>query len=531
MSKYLRLQNGSDVRGVALEGVDGEPVTLTEECAEAIAKAFCVWLIGRTGQTRVRVAIGHDSRLSAPALSKAVERGVLSTGHDALLLGLATTPSTFNLLHDEDFYPLPVHGSIMITASHLPFHRNGLKFFWKKGGLGREDVTEILRLAETYRFSEGVYGKSEERPYLDRYAQTLVHKVREACGCETPLSGKKIVVDAGNGAGGFFADKVLVPLGANVDGSQFLEPDGRFPNHMPNPENAEAMRSVCEAVKAAHADMGIIFDTDVDRAAAVDKNGNEINRNRLIALISAILLQERAGTIVTDSVTSDGLTKFIEARGGRHHRFKRGYKNVIDEACRLNESGEYAPLAIETSGHAALKENRFLDDGAYLIVRLLIATAQAAKDGKELSDLIADLEEPLESAEIRIKILTDDFQATGKKVLAAFEESIARSRCASVAPHNYEGCRVNYDKKHGDGWALLRMSLHDPVIPINIESQSKYGVFAVAKSLYYFLREYPELDIRSLQTYMETTRAKLLNEVRTHAKEIGCAFLWKGKNE
>ena len=139
------------------------------------------------------------------------------------------------------------------------------------------------------------------------------------------------MVDAGNGAGGFYVDRVLKPLGADTTGSQFLDPDGTFPNHVPNPENKEAMEAICQAVIAHQADLGIIFDTDVDRAAAVDHQGNELNRNRMIALISAIVLQEHPGsTIVTDSITSDGLTQFIEQQlGGKHHRFRRGYKNVI----------------------------------------------------------------------------------------------------------------------------------------------------------------------------------------------------------
>lgn len=113
-------------------------------------------------------------------------------------------------------------------------------------------------------------------------------------GKDKPLAGKKIIVDAGNGAGGFYVDKVLVPLGADTEGSRFLEPDGNFPNHIPNPENERAMEAICEQVKKSGADLGIIFDTDVDRAGAVDDTGAEINRNRLIALVSAILLSERA---------------------------------------------------------------------------------------------------------------------------------------------------------------------------------------------------------------------------------------------
>ena len=150
-----------------------------------------------------------------------------------------------------------------------------------------------------------------------------------------------------NGAGGFFAEKVLAPLGADVSSSQFLEPDGHFPNHIPNPENKDAMAAVSAAVKRVDADLGVIFDADCDRAAIVDHTGKEINRNRLIAMISAILLDEAPGaTIVTDSVTSSGLSDFIREWGGEHYRYKRGYRNVIDEAVRLNQAGIACPLAI-----------------------------------------------------------------------------------------------------------------------------------------------------------------------------------------
>ena len=342
LQDYLKLRNGTDVRGVACDGIEGEEITLTEEIAETIAKAFCVWLISRTGKTKVCVAVGHDSRITSPALCEAVVKGITETGHDAIVTSLSSTPSMFMLLKDEKRQAENYcHGSIMITASHLPFNRNGLKFFSHNGGLEGADVKEILELCATYRFAEtNEKGNRLDLPYLDEYALSLVEKVREATGEQTPLAGKRIIVDAGNGAGGFFADKVLLPLGADITGSQFLEPDGTFPNHIPNPENKQAMASVCEAVRKSNADFGIIFDTDVDRAGAVDKDGAEINRNRLIALISAILLFEKPGaTIVTDSVTSDGLTAFITGRGGKHHRFKRGYKYVINEPIRLNQAG------------------------------------------------------------------------------------------------------------------------------------------------------------------------------------------------
>lgn len=165
----------------------------------------------------------------------------------------------------------------------------------------------------------------------------------------------------------------MQPLGADTAGSQFLDPDGNFPNHSPNPEDAEAMESAVAATAAAGADLGIIFDTDVDRSAVIDGAGNPINRNKLIALLSAIILEKHPGTtVVTDSVTSDGLAAFIAAKGGKHVRYMRGYKNVINKGVELNESGTETHLMIETSGHGAMKENYNLDDGAYIAVKIII---------------------------------------------------------------------------------------------------------------------------------------------------------------
>lgn len=252
---------------------------------------------------------------------------------------------------------------------------------------------------------------------------------------EYPLKGFKIAVDAGNGAGGFYATEVLAPLGADVSGSRYLEPDGHFPNHIPNPEDETAMRSICEAVRESGSDLGVIFDTDVDRGGAVDARGEEDNRNRLVALASAIALENApGGTIVTDSITSDGLKIFIEQTlGGHHHRFKRGYKNVINEAIRLNREGIDCPLAIETSGHAALRENYFLDDGAYLCTRIIIKAAVLRREGKTIDTLLADLREPVEAAEYRLKIKAEDFRTCGNAWIDALE-TYAKNRVGPLPP-------------------------------------------------------------------------------------------------
>lgn len=312
-----------------------------------------------------------------------------------------------------------------------------------------------------------------------------------------PLKGFKIVVDAGNGAGGFYADKVLSVLGADTTGSRYLEPDGMFPNHIPNPEDATAMASICEAVKEANADLGVIFDTDVDRGGAVDNKGNEINRNRLVAVAAAIALEgNEGGTVVTDSITSSGLKEFIEnTLGGQHYRYRRGYKNVIDKALELNAQGINCPLAIETSGHAAMKENYFLDDGAYLCTKIIIKAAQMRKEGKELDELTAALKEPVESKEVRFKILESDFRACGEKIINDLTAYAMAQNGWNVANDNREGIRVSFDKDNGDGWFLLRLSVHDPIMPLNIESDSVGGVDIIYNKLNEFLKTTNGLEL------------------------------------
>jgi phosphomannomutase len=502
---WSALQNGSDIRGVALEGVPGETVNLTPAVATTLGQAFVSWLSDQlqTPATELTIAIGRDSRLSGPTLMGAAIAGMAAQGSRVLEVGMASTPALFMSTVLPDFN---CDGAIMLTASHLPFNRNGFKFFTRQGGLSKEDITDLLRRAEAGSFPDHASpGAVESRDLISAYAADLVQTIRRGVNhpddFDHPLRGLHIVVDAGNGAGGFYAHQVLVPLGADIRGSQFLEPDGTFPNHVPNPEHPAAMAAICQAVVTQGADFGVIFDTDVDRGAAVDGEGRELNRNRLIALMAAIVLGEHPGsTIVTDSVTSDGLSRFIEADlGGIHHRFKRGYKNVINEAIRLNQMGQPAWLAIETSGHGAMQENYFLDDGAYLVSKLLVELAKAHQAGRRLTDLIATLQEPEESQEFRLKVRVPDFKTYGTEVMDQLQDFVASQPDWQRVPNNYEGVRVSCSADGERGWFLLRLSLHDPVLPLNIESQVAGGVMAIARRLRAFLQPFPDLDISALE--------------------------------
>ena len=241
--EWKQLKSGTDIRGVAMEGVEGQPVQLTDEVVGRIAAAFAVWLSEKTGIScgDLTVSVGRDSRLSGPRIRDAVVAALSKAGIRVLDCGLASTPAMFMTTVD-----LGCHAAVQITASHHPWHRNGLKFFLPSGGLEGSQIGEILTFAQEGRRLSGCGDVPSERveeiPYMEQYAARLRRLIVEGVGDgDQPLQGFHIVVDAGNGAGGFYASRVLEPLGADTAGSQFLDPDGRFPNHIPNPENEEAM--------------------------------------------------------------------------------------------------------------------------------------------------------------------------------------------------------------------------------------------------------------------------------------------------
>ncbi|NLF47893.1 MAG: phosphomannomutase/phosphoglucomutase [Clostridiales bacterium] len=534
-SDLSKLQNGSDIRGIALTGIEGELPNLCADEAIKIARGYLVWLCKKTGKRpdELKIAIGRDPRMSGQSLFHSLNTGMGPYGVQVLDCGIASTPAMFM---STLFPAFECDGAIMITASHLPFNRNGFKFFDKTGGLNREDISEIIETAKGGKkkleplgpavFEDNFFMDLGKKTYPSQPADLMkeyCHHLRKIIidrvgeGPE-PLKGLKIVVDAGNGSGGFYANDVLKPLGADTTNSIFLEPDGTFPNHAPNPEDKDAMAAISMAVLTTGSDLGLIFDTDVDRSSAVDGRGREISRNRIVALAAAIVAEEHPGTtVVTDSITSTQLTEFLERDLGlSHFRFKRGYKNVINKAIQLNRDGRDAQLAIETSGHAALKENYFLDDGAYLATLIVVKAAKLAKEGKTPDSLIENMKDPEEAREVRMNISREDFGPYGDTVLDDLKKWISGSLTDAYAhakgstetsatpvgmspeEPNYEGIRINFDKDNGDGWCLLRKSLHDPLMAMNMESNTKGGCKIISGKMRSFLKNYPDLDISKL---------------------------------
>ena len=335
---------------------------------------------------------------------------------------------------------------------------------------------------------------------MPHYASTLKNAILKEVGSTTEpekaLEGLKIVLNAGNGSGGFFHD-ILKDLGADVSDSIWLEPDGDFPaGYVPNPESSTMIQETMRVCEMVNADIGILLDTDADRCGfvvprTVREDGTRsdyeaLNRNRLIALLSVIFSESSPGcAIVTDSVTSEGLATFLEEDLGLQHvRYLKGYANVINKARELTESGvANAEMAIETSGHCAMKENDYLDDGTYTAVKVvgLLARVASKDSSKSLLDLISNLHEMPEEGELRMELLDESLESTAEVFdFAALEieqlcESVGIDEDPAIATwtlddENLEGIRV---RTGNGGFFMLRKSLHDPVISLQVEGTSR----------------------------------------------------------
>lgn len=275
------LKSGTDVRGTAVNPDDPKKIDLTDEAVKRISAAFVVFLAEKLGkkEEELVISVGHDSRISAERIKSDVIDALSFFGLEIKDCALASTPAMFMTTK-----MLGCDGAVQITASHHPWDRNGLKFFTPDGGLSGDEIKSILEYAEEHESGSCPERLNlQEVDFMSVYCEHLCNMIRKGVKSddyERPLKGLKIVVDAGNGVGGFYAEKVLSPSERTQPGSRYLEPDGMFPNHIPNPENETAMNSVREATLGAKADLGVIFDTDVDRGGCVSSRRQRDKQKR-----------------------------------------------------------------------------------------------------------------------------------------------------------------------------------------------------------------------------------------------------------
>jgi len=490
--EWLKLRSGTEIRG---------PMQLFNDTrVERLGYAFACWLAERMGKTpdALRLAVGRDARDSSERILAALIRGITAADSDVMDCGLCAAPALFMTMHNGE---APADGAVMVTTSAPAPELNGFKFMTATGGLKPDDTAHILKTSLSMEVPERLVMRVDatER-YQTALRQTVANWLED--DALRPLLGMRVVVDARGSVGADYA-LFLKALGVDIEGSLYAR-QGEAPA-IPDLESGELLEALSEAVRANRADLGVSFSADGDRAALVDEDGQPIAQNRLIALVAAILLDKRPGaTLVTDSVTSAGLSAFIAEWGGVHYRFKRGYRNVIDEAVRLNAEGIDCPLAIETSGHAAFRDNGFMDDGVYLATRIICEALNRKREGQRLLSLTDDLRQSVESLELRLPIL--DFEDWEPEEEAQEIVEILLSHTLTdpewqLAPDNREGVRITFNLDGGVNNALfqLRMSVHDPVMALYAESDVPGGIKRILRELYDLIKDTKYLNLAPLK--------------------------------
>jgi phosphomannomutase/phosphoglucomutase len=420
-----------DIRGVA--GID-----LTETTVGLVARALGTKVRAAGGKT---VVLGRDVRLSSPAFHHQAVAGLTATGCDVVDVGVVPTPLVYFAAQK-----LSVDGLCVITGSHNPPDYNGMKIGLGTTTLYGEAIQEILRLVQKGQFASGK-GRVTHLDIVTPYQDYVVKNLQ--------LGGRtlKVVIDAGNGTGGV-AVPIFERLGVEVV-PLFLEPDGHFPNHHPDPTVEKNLESLKRTVLETHADVGIAYDGDADRVGAVDEKGQVLWGDQLMILFSRAILAEVPGAAIVGEVKcSFTLYDDIKQRGGRGIMWKAGHSLI---KAKMKE--EHAELAGEMSGHIFFG-NRWLgfDDGIYSSARLVELLTQT---DRPMSELLADVPKTFSTPELRV----DCREEIKFEVVRRAQEFFKKGYQAITV----DGVRVVFP----DGWGLVRASNTQPILVLRFEATSE----------------------------------------------------------
>lgn len=421
-----------DIRGVV--GKD-----LTDETVYTVARATGTFF---KANGAIRVSIGRDARESSPRFRDILISGLNESGCDVLDIGMVPTPVLYFSLFNED-----VDAGVMITGSHNPADNNGFKICLGKSTIFGDQINEIKQIARSRSFANGE-GKSKERDVVSDYRNYIKSNIS---------LGKrklKVVVDAGNGMGGFIGAPLYREMGCDVV-ELFCEPDSRFPNHHPDPTVVENMRFAIDAVAEHKADLAIAFDGDADRIGVVDNLGQIIWGDQLMIIFSRDILKRHPGsTFIAEVKCSQLMFNDIRRHGGNAIMWKVGHSLI---KAKMKETR--AAMAGEMSGHLFFADSYFgYDDAIYAGARLLEILTNT---DEPLSSLLADLPGTVVTPEIRldcpddkkfdvVRKLTEEFKLTNEVI-------------------DIDGARILFEH----GWGLVRASNTQPVIVLRFEADSQ----------------------------------------------------------
>jgi phosphomannomutase/phosphoglucomutase len=421
-----------DIRGIF-------PDELNEDAVYRLGRAFGTYFHEKGAH---HISLGRDCRLSSPHLAEWLSRGLLASGMTVVDIGTVPTPILYYTLHH-----LHVDGGIQITGSHNPPEFNGFKICLGHASVYGEEIQAIREIAESenFRTARGTLRKTSVN---ESYIQHMVQNIHPG-----PLA-IKAVVDGGNGVGGPPALDIYRRLGFEIH-PLFCEPDGRFPNHHPDPTIPDNLQWLIGAVREEKADVGIAFDGDGDRIGVVDREGRIIPADHLMMIFSRDLLKRHKGAkIIGDIKCSQALFDDIRAHDGRPIMWKSGHSITKS---KMQEEG--ALLAGELSGHIFFKERHFgYDDAIYAGARLLEILS---KTGDGLGALLAGIPELVNTPEIRL-----DCPETKKfEIVTAIADQFRKNHHVI----DLDGARVLLD----GGWGLIRASNTQPALVLRFEAESE----------------------------------------------------------
>lgn len=420
-----------------IRGIVGKE--LHEEDARAIAKAFGTY-VQRHGKKTL--AVGRDVRLTSDHFGEIVIDGLASTGIHVLDIGVVPTPLLYFSL-----FNLPVEGGIMITASHNPAEYNGFKLCLETASVYGEEIQKIRGMVESGDFVSGKGSILQIPDIIDRYLKYVTERVH----LKRPV---RVAIDSGNATGALVAPQLLKALGcAPVE--LYCEPDGRFPNHHPDPTDPKNLKDLIATVRKEKLEAGLAFDGDSDRLGVVDDHGTILWGDQLLMIFARDILKRRpGGTVIFEVKCSKTLDEDIRKNGGNPIMWKAGHSLIKR---KMKETG--AVLAGEMSGHLFFADEYFgYDDALYAAARILRILAES---DQPLSTFLSNVPKTYSTPELRV-----DCPDERKFDVVESVKQYYRSRYPVV---DVDGVRINF----GDGWGLVRASNTQPALVLRFEADTE----------------------------------------------------------
>lgn len=437
------------------------PQTLNEDLAEGLGKAFGTLALKEGRRT---VAVGRDGRLSGPALSSALMRGLVSVGIQVIDVGMTTTPQLYFAAHTL------CDSGIQVTGSHNPKDDNGFKMVLGGRAIYGDEIQTLRQLIESESWLPSHAGSVQTADILPAYIQRIVSGIQ----LSRPL---KIVVDSGNGIAGASAPGIFRALGCDVI-ELFSEVDGHFPHHHPDPSKPENLQDLIATLKSSGAELGLAFDGDGDRLGIVTQDGETIYPDRQMQLFAQdVLSRVPKGTILFDVKCSQRLAPAIRAAGGTPLMYKTGHSLIKAKMKEIEAGGGKAPLGGEMSGHIFFKERWYgFDDGTYAGCRLLEIVSRSADANAVLKGLPTSFSTP----ELNVACQEGEpHQLTAQLLAVASQHFSAPAEISSI-----DGLRVDWP----DGFGLIRASNTTPVLVLRFEGHTASALDRIEHAMLALLR-------------------------------------------